>query len=169
MADGTPSGWLPPRAPGTRPEPAPQQPAPAFAHRGPRAAERNSAAAWALALGISGLALLVLSFGTLFAITLPCSAAAWVLALRARGQIGSGRTSDGGGRAAAALWLGRIGVLAGVVAAVVLIALIASGFDIEQFRDDLEQRRRTQDGGGGGDVRVAVERLRGALAAWAAR
>jgi hypothetical protein len=51
----------------------------------------------------------------------------------------------------------------------VLIALIASGFDIEQFRDDLEQRRRTQDGGGGGDVRVAVERLRGALAAWAAR
>jgi hypothetical protein len=175
MADGTPSGWLPPRAPGARPEPAPERPAPVFAHATAARGERNRAAIWALALGIAGLVLLVLSLGTLFAITLPCSVAAWLLAARAQREIESGRTRDGEGRATAALWLGRIGVLAGVIAAVVLIALIASGFDIEQFRDELErelEQRRRQDGGGGGgggDVRVAAEQLRAAVAAWGGR
>jgi len=118
---------------------------------GPR--ERNAAAVWALALGIAGLTLLLVSLGSLFIVTLPCSVAAWVLAARARRQLASGTTQAGAGQATAALWLGRIGVIAGVAAMVVLIALIASGFDFEQFRIDLEneldQRRESQ---GDGDV-----------------
>ena len=92
--------------------------------------------------GSPALALLLLSLGSLFILTLPCSVAAWVLAVRARRQIDSGATKQGEGQATAALWLGRIGVIAGVAAMVVFIALVASGFDFEQFRDDLEQRAR---------------------------
>jgi hypothetical protein len=185
MADG----WLPPRAPGANPPPrfdappdpatrpqAPPEPArPAFAHAaaaGP--GEGNGAAVWAIALGITGLALLVFSLGTLFALTLPCSAASWALAGRARRRIESGATTRGEGQAAAALWLGRIGVIAGVAAMVVFIALLASGFDFEQLRDDLQReldrRRERQDGSEGADgVRTALEHMRAAVGAWPAR
>jgi hypothetical protein len=117
--------------------------------------------------------LLLLSLGTLFLVTLPCSAAAWVLAVRARGRIESGATKEGEGQAVAALWLGRIGVIAGVAAAVVFIVLLASGFDFEEFRDDLEneldrQRERERDGGGEG-VRTSLEHLRAAAGAWLSR
>jgi hypothetical protein len=141
----TPSGWLPPLAPGERPQtPAPTPPPPA-APAGP-----SRAAVWALALSITGLALLLVSLGTLFLIALPCSMAAWVLAVRARGE----------DRATAALWIARIGVIAGVAAAVVFIALLASGFDFEQFRDDLQRElddRRDRPSNG---VRATVEGLR---------
>jgi hypothetical protein len=189
MAERTPSGWLPPTAPGARPAPRfdaapehvppprPEPPpttGPTFVRRGADGpVQRNAAAVWALALGITGLALLVLSLGSLFILTLPCSIAAWVLAVRARGQIESGATKQGEGQALAALWLGRIGVIAGVAVLVVFIVLLASGFDFEQFRDDLEHeldRRRERDGGGDGDgVRTSVERLRAAAAGWLAR
>ncbi len=190
---GMADGWLPPNAPGANPPPrfdvspepaAPAQPqpeppkaAPTFvlpsaADRG----ERNRSALWAMTLGITGLALLVLSLGTLFILTLPCSIAAWALGKRARAQIASGPNGQGEGQATAALWLGRIGVIAGIAAMVVFIALVASGFDIEQFRDDLEreleQRRERQDGGGGGDgdgVRTSLEQVRLAAGAWLAR
>ena len=120
-------GWLPPAAPGG-PRPRFEPPV------GPPAPARSSReAAWALALAIVGLSLLMVSLGTLFALALPCSIAGWVLALRARAADGEG------GQATAALWMARIGVLAGVAAAVVIIALLASGFDVEQFRDDLER------------------------------
>ena len=184
MADG----WLPPTAPGAKPPPrfdvppepaAPEraEPAPAgptFVH--PTAAgarQRNAAAAWAIALGITGLTLLVLSLGTLFLVTLPCSIAAWVLAVRARRQIESGTTGAGEGQAVAALWLGRIGVIAGVAAMVVVIALVASGFDFEEFRqdlqDELDRRRERRDGGDAEGVRTSVEHLRAAAGAWLAR
>jgi hypothetical protein len=185
---GMAHGWLPPTAPGAKPPPrfdvppepaAPEraEPAPAgptFARpTAARTGERNSAAAWAIALGITGLALLVLSLGTLFLVTLPCSAAAWVLAARARGQIESGATRAGEGQATVALWLGRIGVIAGVAAMVVFIALVASGFDFEQFRQDLEdeldRRRERPDRGGSEGVRTGVEHLRVAAGAWLAR
>jgi hypothetical protein len=149
-----PSGWLPPVAPGGEPSrprfERPSQPVPAGPAKG---------AVWALVLGIAGLALLLVSLGTLFIVTLPCSVAAWVLAVRARG------TGPGGaGQATAALWLARIGVVAGVAAAVVFIALLASGFDFEQFRDDLEREldeRRDRPSGGG--VRATWEGLRAVL------
>jgi hypothetical protein len=182
-------GWLPPTAPGAHPPPRfdelpeqpepprPQQPppdGPTFVRPDPAApGERNSAAIWAIVLGITGLALLVLSLGSLFLLTLPCSVAAWVLAARARRQIESGATRQGEGQAVAALWLGRIGVIAGVAAFVVFVALLLSGFDFEQLRDDLEREldeRERRDGGGGGDgVRTGLEQLRAAAAAWLPR
>ena len=185
MADSTPSGWLPPRAPGAGPPPrfdtpyeppAPREPTgptfapPAAAKRG----QRNGAAVWALVLGIVGLTLLVLSLGSLFVLTLPCSIASWVLARRAHGKIAQGRTAHGDGQATAALWLGRIGVIAGVAAMVVFFALLASGFDFEQFRDDLEReldrrRERERNDGGAEGVRASVEHLRAVLAVWPAR
>jgi hypothetical protein len=178
MADGTPSGWLPPRAPGAGPAPrfdGPQQPAPPAAQGPPptgptfvrpadaRPGERNRAAIWALALGVAGLTLLVISFGSLFMLALPCSIAAWALGRRERRQIERGTTSHGEGQATAALWLGRIGVVAGVAAMVVFVALLASGFDFEQFRDDLERELEERENRPSGGVRAAVEGLRAAV------
>jgi hypothetical protein len=192
-------GWLPPTAPGAKPPPRfdapperyappepppqqqpppPQQARPTFVRPGQSgpavAGQGNRAALWAIWLGITGMALLVLSLGSLFPVTLPLSAAAWVLARKARGQIESGATTQGDGQATAALWLGRIGVIAGVAALVVFVALIASGVDLEQLRDDLEreldERREQRDGGDDpGNVRTAVEHLRAAAGAWLAR
>ena len=175
-------GWLPPAAPGgnppprfdaggwTAPRPADPEPGPAAARALPPRfdapqAVGNATAVWALVLGIAGLALLLVSFGTLFIVTLPLSVAAWTLATRARAAIAAGRATTGQAQATAALWLGRAGVIAAVAAAVVLIALIASGFDFEELRRDLEremerQREDGDGGGGGGGVRTAVEGLR---------
>ena len=189
MSESTPGGWLPPTAPGAGPTPrfdAPPEQAPAARPEPPPTTrptfvrpaaaapgERNGAAVWAVALGITGLALLVLSLGTLFILTLPCSVAAWVLATRARARIASGATSHGEGQATAALWLGRIGVIAGVAAMVVFIALVASGFDFEQFREDLEReldrRRERQSDGAGDNVRTSAGHLRAAAGAWLGR
>jgi hypothetical protein len=181
-------GWLPPTAPGAQPPPrfdtpveqqppeppAPPPSGPTFVRPSPPApGERNAAAVWAMALGITGLALLVLSLGTLFILTLPLSIAAWALAQKARRKIDSGATRHGDGQATAALWLGRIGVIAGVAALVVFVVLIASGVDLEQLRDDLEreldERRERQGGGDGEGVRTSVEHVRAAAAAWLAR
>jgi hypothetical protein len=140
-----PSGWLPPVAPGARPRAAPRPPSP------PAPARPSSGAIWALVLAITGLALLLLSFGTLFLVTLPLSTAAWVLALRARGEE----------RATAALWIARIGVIAGVVAAVIFVALLAGGFDFERFRDDVERElRERRDRPSGDDVRAWLQGVR---------
>ena len=52
-------------------------------------------------------------------------------------------------------------MIAGVVAAVVFFALLAAGFDFEQFREDLErelEQRRDRDTDG---VRTGVQGLRG--------
>ena len=168
------SGWLPPVAPGAGPRPRFDEPPPAPSAppaRPPRpeppaapgAGAGNTPAVWALVLSITGLALLVTSLGTLFILTLPCSAAAWVLARRGRDRVARGESSWGDNQATTALWLARIGVIAGVAAAVVIIALIASGFDIEQFRDDLEREldeRRDRPSGG---VRSSLEALRAVI------
>jgi len=190
MSDQAPDrgGWLPPLAPGADPPPrfdvpqwAAPRPAPpgdaALAGAGgdrplpprfdaPRQAA-NRAAVWALTLGIIGLTLLLLSFGTLFIVTLPLSIAAWVLATRAQAAIADGRASTGERQAVAALWLARAGVIAGVAAAVVLIALIAYGVDFEELRRDLERemdrRRRDDDNNGVDGVRTAIEGLRAVI------
>jgi hypothetical protein len=151
QAASAPHGWQPPAAPASPRPAATPAPTPRTPPRGPQvaapagAARPNPAAVWALVLGISGLVLLLLSLGTLFLITLPCSAGAWILARRASSRIAKGETGRGAGQVTAALWVARIGVMAGVVAMVAFIVLTASGFDFEQFRQDLErdlERRR---------------------------
>jgi len=174
MADDAPGegGWLPPVAPDgnppprfdtpqwAAPQPAAPAPAPAPDRRPPPRFDApkqasSPAAVWGLVLGITGLALLLLSLGTLFFITLPLSFAAMSLGSKAREA----------GQSSAALWLGRAGVIAGVAAAVVLIALVAAGVDFEELRRDIEREleRRQKDDSGGGEVdgvRSAIEGLR---------
>src|SRR3954470_6766255 len=158
----TPSGWLPPVAPGSRSaEPVSPQPSrerPAFAREkgarpGAPGSTANPQAVWALVLGGGSLALLVISLGTFFLVTLPCSIAALVLARRARDGVPDG----GSGQAVAALWIARIGVIAGVAAAVVFITLLAAGFDFEQFRDDLERELEQRRDRGSDGVRTGIE------------
>jgi hypothetical protein len=141
-----PRPWLSSPSGGAREAPpSPSGPAPRTPYGTAVATEPNAPAVWGLVLGITGLVLLLLSLGTLFLVTLPCSAGAWALGRRALRRIESGQSRRGAGQAAAALWLGRIGVLAGIVAMVAIIVLTASGFDFENLRDDLQrdlERRR---------------------------
>jgi hypothetical protein len=164
----TRSGWLPPVAPGSRPaEPVSPPPPgerpgrPAFVReKGARPGNTaNPQAVWALVLGGGSLALLVISLGTFFLVTLPCSIAALVLARRARDRVAEGAA----GQAVAALWIARIGVIAGVAAAVVFITLLAAGFDFEQFRDDLERELEQRRDRGSDGVRTGIEGLRAAV------
>ena len=161
--------WAPP---GDRPRPADVAPVPVgraarptFTREAPLG-ERNTTAAWALGLGIAGLTLLLVSLGTLFLVALPCSIAAWRLGRRAQDRLERGEISAGQGQATAALWLGRVGVIAGVAALVAFVALTAAGFDWEQFRDDLQReldkQQQRQDSGGSG-VRSAIEGLRAVI------
>ena len=161
------SGWLPPVAPGAGPRPrfdgpapTPPPPAPHAVRPAPAKVAGNTPAVWALVLSITGLALLVTSLGTLFIVTLPCSAAGWALSRRARDRIARGESSWGESQATVAMWLARIGMIAGVAAAVVFVALLASGFDFERFRDDLQREldeRRDRPSGG---VRSSLDGLR---------
>jgi hypothetical protein len=159
--------WLPPRAPGGQPPPrfdtvperpsAEPEPAPApYEPPRPPQGDRpvfvpakpgsrpNALAIAGLVLGITGLALLLLSLGLGFVFALPCSIAAWLCSSRARARINAGDEVSGAGQAKAGYWLGVAGVALGVAAMVIWIALIASGFDIEEFRDDLERELEQQ-------------------------
>ena len=164
-----PAGWQPPSArrdtPAAAPAPRPwaagrdsRTAAPAAGRasgdRGPGRATpvqasagtaSNPAAVWALILGVAGVVLLLLSIGTLFVFTLPCSIGAWVLSRRATRQIERGVSIRGAGQAQAALWLGRIGVVVGVGAMLAFIVLTLAGFDFDTLRENLQQdlqRRR---------------------------
>jgi hypothetical protein len=183
MADEPVRGWLPPAAPGGRPPPrfdtVPEEPpappaaapppvtpaapaprpAPGFVR--PQRGVRNPAAAWGLGLGIAGLGLLLLSLGSFFIVTLPLSGAAWWLGARERRRVRAGDAASGESQATAALWLGRVGVIAGLLAMVAFFVLVAAGVDFEQLRDNLQReldRQREQSDSEG--VRSALERVR---------
>ena len=108
-----------------------QAPAPA----GPR----NTPATASVVVGSISLALLLLSLGTFFAICVPASVVALVLAMAARRRIDAGLTAAGRGPAQAGRWIAWIGIVAGLVAAVVWIALLASGFDAQEWLEDLQR------------------------------
>jgi hypothetical protein len=161
--DPTSSGWLPPRAPGGEPpprfEPAPPElePEPEPAARRPapvhqRPVQSNGLAVTALVLGIIGLTLLVITLGLAFVFTLPCSIAAWIFSAQARARIAVGETAAGRGQAHAAYILGVLGVVLGVMAMVGWIVAIASGLDLDQLRQDLEDQSNS-------DAVVAVRAL----------
>ena len=164
MADEpTSSDWLPPRAPGGEPpprfEPAPPEPEPEPEPAVPRArpvqqrsTQSNGLAVTALVLGIIGLTLLVITLGLAFVFTLPCSIAAWIFSAQARARIAVGETAAGRGQAHAAYILGVLGVVLGVMAMVGWIVAIASGLDLDQLRQDLEDQSNS-------DAVVAVRAL----------
>jgi hypothetical protein len=142
--------WLPPRAPDAQPprrfdrEPERPEPArPVFLPSTP-GARPNGLAIAGLVLSITAVVLLLLSAGTLFVLTIPCSIAAWLLSARARTRIAVGEEEGGASQAKWGYILGVAGVVLGVVAMVVWIILIGSGFSIEEFRDNLEQELERQ-------------------------
>jgi MFS family permease len=166
--------WLPPRAPGAEeaprfdPEPPPrpealQQPqapsppqAPQWAPPAGRQPDRpvfvqpqgssssNGLAVASLVCGIAGLVILVFTLGLGFFLAVFASAAAWVLAVAARTRIASGEATGGEGQAKAGLYMGIGGVALSVIAAIVWIALLASGFDIEDWQRELERELETR-------------------------
>jgi hypothetical protein len=106
--------FLPPNAP------APGGPG---APRAPRAAEQrqNGRATAALACGAGGLGLLFFSAGALFFLTIPASIAGWILGNQAK------RREVGRDQANLAVTIGIIGVVLGVVAAIVWVLLVSLG------------------------------------------
>jgi hypothetical protein len=102
-------------------------------------------------VGSIALAVLLLSLGTTFFLTVPASIVGLVLAMAARRRIEAGLTAVGRGPAQAGKVIAWIGIVAGIVAAIAWIILIASGFSFEDLRDELEQeldrqRDRPADG-----------------------
>jgi uncharacterized membrane protein len=93
-------------------------------------------------LGIIGLVLVLLSLGLGFFFSLPASIAAWIVGAQGRKRVASGQTTYGDGLAHAGVILGIVGVILGLVGMVVWIVLLASGFDIEELRRNLEERSR---------------------------
>ena len=108
-------------------------------------------------VGSIALALLLLTLGTGFFVTVPASIVALVLALAARRRVEAGLTAAGAGPAQAGKVIAWIGIVAGIVAGIVWIVLIASGVDVQEWledlRRDLEER---EDGGGGGGEGVEI-------------
>jgi len=91
-------------------------------------------------LGILGIMLVVLTAGAGFLFSLPVSIAAWITGSQGRKRVASGQTETGDGLAHAGLVLGIVGVVLGVVGMVVWVALVLSGFDLDELRRDLERR-----------------------------
>jgi hypothetical protein len=129
-----------------RPQATPAADRPTFVQRtpAPAAGPGNSAATASVVVGSVSLALLLLSLGSMFFVCVPASIGALVLALAARRRIEAGLTAMGQGPAQAGRIIAWIGIVAGVVAGIVWIALIASGVDVqgwlEDLRDDLERQ-----------------------------
>jgi hypothetical protein len=128
MADPQlPGGWLPPQAPTGAAEP-PRSPgfvAP------PAEQGMDGLAIAALVCALTSLALLVISLGLSFVLSLPLALTGWVCASRS-GRPGAGRT------------LSIIAVALSVAAAVVWLGLMAAGFTPEELQRSLEQELQRQ-------------------------
>jgi hypothetical protein len=123
-----PPDFLPPDAHADH-DPAPQPAArPVFLppnanSTAPAASEQpqNGRATAALAFGAGGLGLLFFSAGSLFLLTIPASVAGWVLGNKAS------RREAGNDQAKLAVTIGIIGVVLGVIAAIVWVLLVSLG------------------------------------------
>jgi hypothetical protein len=82
---------------------------------------QSNKAVWALIFGSGSLGLLVFSAGLLFFLTVPASIVGWVLGSRAK------RASDGRDQANVAVIIAIVGLVLGVIAAGIWIALFATG------------------------------------------
>jgi hypothetical protein len=116
----------------------------------------NPPATWSVVLGSIALALLVLSVGLWFAITVPLSVGALVLARAARRRIDAGVVAAGAGAAQAGRVIAIIGIVLGLLAGVVWVILFATGFSLEGLLEDLERQleQRREGGGTGGGTEV---------------
>jgi hypothetical protein len=163
MADEpTASGWLPPRARGGEPapqfEPAPPDPEPEpeavaepvdpWPHpiNQPRftataAPSANGLATTSLVLGILGLLILIPGFGVTWPLSLPFSIAAWAIGVQGRNLVSKGVTTTGDGTAHAGVILGIVGVVIGMIAAAISIALLLAGYDLDDLRRFLEDQQ----------------------------
>ena len=139
------SGFLPPRAPGGQ-EPAQWEARPkdgegharmvvATASTAPQLVQagehppRNGQAVASISVGLAGVALLVVSLGVSFVVSLPCAVIA--LALGRQGRRRAETEGIGGWRAArAGVTLGIIGILLCLLAAVAWILIIALDLDV---------------------------------------
>jgi hypothetical protein len=101
----------------------------------------NGLATTSLVLGMIGLLLILPTLGVGFPLSLPCSIGAWVTGQLGRKQVAEGLTKAGDGIAHAGIILGVVGVVLGVIGAVVWIILLSSGFDLDEFRRELESGR----------------------------
>ena len=155
------SGWLPPQPPDDG-APAPERPdTPVTPYGAPRptfvkqseapGGPSNPPATASVVVGSIALAVLLLSLGTTFFLTVPASVVGLVLAMAARRRIEAGLTAAGRGPAQAGKVIAWIGIAAGILAGIVWVILIASGFSFDDLREELERElERQQDGGGNG-------------------
>ncbi|MDQ6749957.1 MAG: DUF4190 domain-containing protein [Actinomycetota bacterium] len=88
----------------------------------------NADAIAALTLGVVGVTSLVLSFGLLVPLSLPCSILAWVFGLRGKDRSARGETHEGRSQAQAGLVLGRVGVALGALALIAWATMVSWGF-----------------------------------------
>ena len=149
-------GWLPPEAEGPRPavggEPAasPRQPPPR-PHSAPYApvppgtvatpAKDNALAIVGLVCSIAGVALLVLSFGFLWLLSLPLSIAGLVCGLLGRRKVDRGELQTGRGLGQAGFVVGVVGLVLHALAAVGLLLLLGAAFDtVEGLRTPKRDR-----------------------------
>jgi hypothetical protein len=141
-----PGGWLPPRPPGAEPHAprGPEPPAPVFVQPDRTAAQggTNGLAIAALVCAISSLALLVLSLGLSFALSLPLAGAGWICAAKARPDVQPGQRKAG-------LVLAIAAVALSVLAAIVWVALVAAGFSVQDLQDNLQRELERQRRAGG--------------------
>jgi hypothetical protein len=154
--------WGPPQAappaaavPHALHTPPQRRPDAAVASRPPARGAPNPPATWSVILGSISLVLLVLSLGIWFPLTVPLSIAALVLARAARRRLDAGIAGTGSGAARAGRIIAIIGIVLGILAAVVWVVLLATGFSLDELRDDLErelERRRNGDGADGVDA-----------------
>jgi hypothetical protein len=91
-------------------------------------------------LGVLGVVLILFTAGVGFLFSLPLSIAGWIAGAQGRKRVASGETSAGDGVAHAGVILGIVGVVLGVIGMVVWVVLIASGFDVDELRRELEEQ-----------------------------
>jgi hypothetical protein len=146
-----PSAPEPPAAPGWQPPvaqqedrywgpPPPPEPSanPTFVR--PQQARAGGLAITAIVLGVLGIGLLVLSVGTSFLLSLPCSGAGWACGIRARQNADADPALSSRSAAQAAVVIGMVGVGLGVLSAIVWIILLSVGVSIEDLRDYLQRQ-----------------------------
>ena len=102
----------------------------------------NGPAVAAFTLAISGIGLLVISFGVAFILALPCAICAIVYGVKGKRRVDRGDTRKHRGFAQAGFIIGIVGVVLSLLAAAVWIALFAD----EDFRDDFEEDLEDDEG-----------------------